>query len=266
MTAAGKSVALLTAATLAVAVAAPAGAVVNQRGDVRASFDGGLSPTALPRTEAAPVAVRVAGGVRSVSDGAAGLPQLRRITVAINRQGTLFDRGLAVCRASQIQPATEAAARHICADAVVGHGAVDVQVRIPGQLPFAVHAHLLAFNGPRRHGRRLIIAHVYAGTPPGSFSLIFAISRRPGTFGTVLTTTLPAATRAWAYLTHFEMTLRRTYLYRGSRRSYVSAACSAPAGFQTALFPFAKATYDFAGGPRLTMSVAKTCRVAGGGE
>ncbi len=204
--------------------------------------------------------------MRSASGQGAELPQLRRITVAINRQGQLFDHGLAVCRARQIQPATEAAARRICGDAIVGHGAVDVQVRIPGQLPFAVHAQLLAFNGPRRHGQRLIIAHVYAGKPPGSFSLIFAISRRPGTFGTVLTTTLPPATRAWAYLTHFEMTLRRTYSYRGRRRSYVSAACSAPAGFRTAIYPFAKATYDFAGGPRLSISVAKTCRVAGGGE
>ena len=259
------AIAMAIATVLVLGAVAPAAATVNQRGDVRASFDGGLRPTVLPRAAAAPVAVSVSGGVRSAPGSGAELPQLRRITVAINRQGQLYDRGLAVCRARQIQPATAAAARRICGEALVGHGVVDVQVRIPGQLPFAVHAQLLAFNGPRRHGQRLIVAHVYAGKPPGSFSLIFAISHRAGTFGTVLSTTLPPPTRAWAYLTHFEMTLRRTYVYQGQRRSYVAAACSAPNGFLTATFPFAKATYAFVGGSRLSMSVAKTCRVAGGG-
>lgn len=57
------------------------------------------------------------------------------------------------------------------------------------------------------------------------------------------------------------MTLRRTYSYRGARHSFVSAACTAPAGFDSALFPFAKAIYGFANGQSLTTSVARSCRV-----
>jgi len=259
-----KVVAALLGAAALCCIAVPALASTNRAGEVLASFDGGISPSALPRAEAAPVAVHVEGALRSVSGDPEQLPQLRRIEVAINRQGRLFDRGLPVCQPSQIQPASEAAARRICGAALVGHGKVDVQVRINSQLPFEIHADLLAFNGPRRHGRRLIFAHVYAGEPPGSFTLACTVSRRPGQFGTVLETTLPPRARGWAYLTHFEMTLHRTYVYRGRRRSYVSAACSAPAGFRSALFPFARATYSFLESPGVTLSVAGECHVAGG--
>ena len=59
------------------------------------------------------------------------------------------------------------------------------------------------------------------------------------------------------------MTLRRIYEYGGKQRSYVSAACSAPAGFRSALFPFARATYGFADGQTVTTSVSGRCTVKG---
>jgi hypothetical protein len=121
----------------------------------------------------------------------------------------------------------------------------------------------LAFNGPRRNGHKLILAQAYARNPPGAFVLKFKVSRRKGVFGTVLSTTLPRSAQRWAYLTHFDMTLHRTYDYRGHRHSYVSAACAAPPGFRTALFPFARATYSFDDGQILSVPVARSCRVAG---
>lgn len=255
----------LIAAVFAAWALAPgvAPAASNRDGDLLTTFEGGISPAKLPRDRLAPVAVRVAGDVRSASGATDRIPQLRRIQVAINRQGRLFDRGLPVCRARQIQPARERSARRICRGAIVGDGSVEVQVRIPGQLPFQVNAKLLAFNGPRRGGEKLILAQAYADDPPGAFILTFRVKRRRGTFGTVLTTTLPRATREWAYLTHFDLRLHRTYRWRGQRRSYVSAACAAPAGFSTAVFPFARATYSFDSGQRLTVAQSDVCRVAG---
>lgn len=258
---------IFAAASLAAAIlllaCAPVWAVSKGEGDLIVTFDGGISPASLPREEPAPVAVHVAGNVRSASGDTGGLPQLRRITVAINRNGELFDHGLPVCRARQIQPATQVGARQICGDALVGSGHVTVQVHLGEQPPFTVRAKILAFNGPRRNGHKLILAQAYARKPPGSFIIPFEVDRRGGTFGTVLSTTLPAATRAWAFLTHFDLKLYRVYDYRGARRSYVSAACTAPQGFSKALFPFAKVSYGFADGQRLTMSQASTCSVAG---
>ena len=228
------------------------------------TFDSTLRPRTLPRSQPAPVAVRVSGDVRNVRGDAASLPQLRRISVAINRQGTLFDRGLPSCKPRDVRTATSAGALAECGPALVGDGHVSLLVRIPEQPPFLVDADLLAFHGPRQNGRRQIVVQAYAPDPPGSFIFTFEVSRRAGTFGTVLTTTLPEKTRKWAYLTHFDVELHRLYSYGGQRRSYVSAACSAPLGLNKVLFPFAKATYTFATGQRLTMSEAAVCRVARG--
>ncbi len=241
----------------------PARAEQNGEGDLVVSFNGSLNPTALPRATPAPVAVRVAGNVESADGDAEQLPQLRTISVAINRQGRLFDRGLPVCRIKEVQPATEKEARRVCGGAIVGSGHVALQARIPTQQPFEVKAKLLAFNGPRKNGRKLILAQAYGRSPPGAFVLTFRVSRQPGLFGTVMSTTLPNGAQHWAYLTHFDMTLHRIYDYRGQRHSYVSAACTAPAGFDTILFPFARATYGFASGQSLTTTVAQSCQVQG---
>jgi hypothetical protein len=206
--------------------------------------------------------VRVAGDVINKGDPSQ-IPQLRTIRIAINREGRLFDRGLPTCNVKEIQPATEANARRVCGGALIGSGHVALLAKIPTQPLFPVKAKLLAFNGPRKNGDKLILAQAYGREPPGAFILTFRVSKQSGTFGTVMSTTLPADAQRWAYLTHFDMTLSRTYTYHGKQRSYISAACAAPAGFDTTVFPFARATYDFASGQSLSMTVARSCQVAG---
>lgn len=239
--------------------ACTAQAELNQAGNLVVKFDGELTPKRLPRHRPAPIAVTVSGDVSTTQR--ARLPQLRRISVAINRSGRLDDRGLPTCRVRSIQPSTEAAARRICGDAIVGHGDVTVLARIDNQRSFEVDGSLLAFNGPRRHGRKLILAQVYTQDPPGAFVLTFRLARRGGLYGTVMSTTLPRKAWGWAYLTHFSMTLHRVYRDRGRRRSLLSAACAAPDGFRGAVFPFAKATYGFDSGQSLTTTVVRNCKV-----
>lgn len=260
----GRGRLLTVAAALLLLASAPAWAAIDKDGDLIATFEGGITPKVLPRAAPVPVAVHVAGNFRSASGDSDRLPQLRRIAVMINRQGELFDRGLPTCDVASIQPATQREAREICSSALIGTGHVNVQVRISGQAPFLVKARLLAFNGPRRDGRKLIFAQVYARQPPGSFILTFHLDRRGGELGTVLSTTLPPETQEWAYLTHFDMTLRRTYTHDGVRRSFVSAACAAPPGFDRVVFPFARVVYDFAEGTRLSASESGVCRVGRG--
>lgn len=256
-----KAAGLALAATAAFfCVWATAGAERNGDGELVVTFNSTLKPTALPRQERVPVAVRVAGDVWT-EPRRNPPPQLRTITVGINRQGRLFDRGLPICNVKEIQPATERNARRVCGGAIVGSGHITAQVTIPTQPVFTVKAKLLVFNGPRQDGRKLILAQAYARKPPGAFVLVFRVTHRPGLFGTVMSTTLPPDTEKWAYLTHFDMTLNRTYEYRGEERSYVSASCAAPAGFDTVVFPLARATYGFADGRSLTTSVARSCRV-----
>ena len=253
------ALALVLATGLALAI--PASAEVSQQGNLITTFEGSLAPKTLPRDNPVPVAVRVAGDFKTTKG--AKLPQLRTISVAINKAGHLYDKGLPICHVQTIEPATEAEAQKLCHRSIVGTGHVSVQVHIEHQASFAVKAKLLAFNGPTEHGRKLILAQVYAKDPPGAFVLTFRLHHRPGLFGTVMSTQLPPSAQGWAYLSHFDMTLDRQYRYRGEGRSYVSAACAAPAGFPGAVFPLAKASYGFANGQKLRTTVVRSCKVGG---
>ncbi|MBW8060791.1 MAG: hypothetical protein FVQ78_10875 [Solirubrobacterales bacterium] len=244
----------------ALGVAGVARGEVEREGNVIVNFDGGISPRALPRSGVAPVAVNIDSTFRA-SDGTDPPPQLRQISIALNRGGKLFTRGLPTCRIRRIQPATIRAARRICRGAIVGSGRVRVRVNLDNQAPFTFKGPLLAFNARRAGGKRRILAQVYGRKPPSAFVLTFKVLKRKGTFGTVIRTTLPKAARKWAYVTHFEMKLRRTYIYRSKRRSYLSAGCAAPAGFPGAVYPFARAKFGFAGGKNVVSTLIRNCTV-----
>lgn len=251
----------LGALGLLVLGAVAANAELVEEDGVIASFEGEITPNHLPRTTLAPVSVRVAGNIKTTEG--VRLPQLRKIAVAINKAGTLYDKGLPTCRVATIQPATEAVAKQRCGDAIVGDGHVTLVVRLPSQADYISRNNLLAFNGPTRKGKKLILAQVYSKNPPGAIILTFSVNKRPGVYGNVIETTLPKYAENWAYLTQFEMTLGRTYRWHGAQRSFISASCAAPAGFPGALFPFGKATYSFAGGEVLSTKINRNCKVAG---
>jgi hypothetical protein len=246
---------------VALAAAAVARGEVEQQGNVIVTFDGGISPRALPRSGVAPVAVSVDSGFKS-SDGTDPPPQLQTISIGINRGGKIFDRGLPTCRVRNIQPATIEAARRICGGAIVGSGHVQVRVHLTNQEPFTFKGKLLVFHAMRVGGQRRLLAQVYGRRPPSAFVLTFKILERQGTFGTLITTALPKQARRWAYVTHFDMTLRRMYTYLGRRHSYISAGCAAPAGFPGAVYPFARAKFGFAGGKQVeSPTLLRNCTV-----
>jgi hypothetical protein len=225
------------------------------------SFDGGISPHALPRTKPAPVAVSIDTGFEA-TDGADPPPQLRQISISINRHGRLFDRGLPTCRIHEIQPATIAAARKICGGAIVGSGHVQLRVLLTNQAPFTFKGPLLVFNAERVGGHRRILAQVYGTRPPSAFVLTFKVlEHQGGTFGTTIRTSLPESAWKWAYLTRFDMRLHRMYTYEGRQHSYVSAACTAPPGFPGVVYPFARAKFEFAEGQQVTASLTRDCNV-----
>jgi hypothetical protein len=230
----------------ALALIAAAGAETVQKRNVRVAFAGAFSPQALPRQGTAPIAVSVGGRI-STTDGEAP-PQLRRITLAINRSGRLDAAGLPVCRLREIQPSTNEGALRACGRSLVGTGSFSANVELPQQAPFPAQGKILAFAG-REGGKPAILAHVYRSAA--------------GDFGTVLTTSLPQVTSDWGFVTGLTLRLNRRFTYRGERRSYLSAGCPAPRGFSGASFPLARASFVFARGMTLTTVLNRACRVRG---
>lgn len=231
-----------------------------QKGSLRVAFDGSLNPQKLPRSGGAPVTVTVAGRISSSED--AKVPQLRRVSIAINRFGRLSSRGLPSCTEKQIQPATTVEALKACGSALVGEGSFASNVLLPAQAPFPSLGKVVAFNGTYR-GHQAILAHVYGTQPiPTSYVLPFLITHTHGTFATALSAALPRVTGEWGYVTGISLTLGRRFSYRGRPRSYLSAACPAPAGFPGASFPLARAKFGFAGNVNITNTLTRNCRVS----
>ncbi|HEX5990565.1 MAG TPA: hypothetical protein VFY75_10180 [Solirubrobacterales bacterium] len=249
-------------AALAVALvffASLANAELIERGNLFIKFAGGIAPTKLPRQENAPISVRVDGTVRTLSGERP--PALRFISIAINRGGTIETRGLPVCRRSQIESASSAQALAACGDALVGSGRYVAGVTFPEQAPLPLRGRILGFNSVV-DGQRAILAHIFGSTPfPNSRTFVFHIRRSRGTFGTVLTAALPKYQNESGYLRRIVLNLRRDYVYRGRKHSYLSASCGAPPGATIGIFPFVRVGMTFADGRKLASTLIRTCTV-----
>lgn len=233
-------------------------AEVAQKGKLRVSLTGKLSPRALPRTGAASISVFLAGRI-STTDGS-DPPQLQQLRIELNRHGQLDFRGLPVCPVSRIQPASTARALAACRPSLVGRGRFQANIVLSGQAPYPARGRLLVFNG-RSHGHPALLGQIYSGRPfATSFVIPFAVRRiARGTYGTALTASLPRTLGGWGYVTAIEMTLSRRYAYAGRRHSFISAGCPAPKGFPGAIFPLARTSFDFAGGHTLTSTLTRSC-------
>lgn len=245
----------------AFALLAPAAhAELTERGDLFVRFQGGIDPGALPRTQLAPITVSVAGTVKTLSGERP--PALRKIRIELNKGGELDSHGLPLCHYGQLVAVVAARALEACGDAFVGDGVYIGQTAFPEQASFPSEGQILAFNGIYR-GREVILAHVYGTDPvPITRIIVFYVRRIAGTYGTVITGALPDAVNHYGYVETLALRLHRNYTYRGQRRSYLSATCSAPAGFTAAAFPFARASMTFADDRTLSSTLTRSCKVS----
>jgi hypothetical protein len=250
------TLALLLATTGA--FAAVARAEVVQSGDVRVNFRADFSPTSLPRERPAPITVEV-GGKISTTDGSQP-PALRQLRVELSSAGQIETRGLSACTAPILQSTSSEAALERCRPALVGTGTFQAQLRFSGA-PILVDGRALVFNGVV-HGRPGMLIHIYIAAPVRVTLVIpLAITRPGGQFGTVLTTNVPPLAGGLGSITELKLRIGRRYHNRGVQRSYLSAACAAPAGFPGGVFRFARGTFIFTGGLTIHTVLTRNCKV-----
>jgi hypothetical protein len=241
-------------------VAALASAATIQSEGLRITALAQIKPYKLPRDRPAPIAVFVAGHLENSKGGIP--PQLRRMTVDVNRHGLLQSKGLPVCPVKRIQPATTQRALSQCGSAVIGSGQFWARIVLPEQGAYRTQGKLLIFNG--REGKRpLLLAHIYTSHPfNSSFVIPFSIKRiHNDSYGTRLAASLPEALGDWGYLDRIKLTLKRKYTWHGKHLSYFNAACPADRGAKRAGFALAYATFHFAGRKPMAATVNKTCGV-----
>jgi len=247
-------------ATGLLTVAVVAQGEVYRQGNLRVSFDGRLLPRSLPRDHPAPVTVHLDGSVGTL-DGSRP-PQLREMSVAMNRAGRLSVDGLPTCTAPQLQQTSSEAAMDVCGDALVGHGRFAAKVDFADAPLIPAQGKVLVFNS-RAGGKPAMLLHLFGSTPVrAAFVLPFKITQNSkGEFGTVFSTKIPVLASDLGYVTDIELTIGRTYSYAGKRRSFLSASCAAPAGFPGAIYQLAKTIFTFADGTHLTSRLTRDCVV-----
>lgn len=251
---------LSTCIALALLGAALAHGEVRQSGNVRISFSGGFTPHALPRERPAPISVHVKGSIGTV-DGSHP-PAVRRVEIALNRNGKLTTEGLPACSSARLQSTSSETALQRCAPSLVGRGRFGANVQFPTATPFPATGRILAFYGTRQ-GEPALLLHLYGTTPVRTtFVLPLKISRPgKGEFGTVLSATIPTLAGGLGSVTEIDLRIGRTYSHRGERRSFISAACAAPSGFTVAIFSLARGSFFFADGRRIDTTLTRNCRV-----
>jgi hypothetical protein len=239
-----------------------AGAEIAQKGNLRVSVSGKLSPKKLPREGTAPIAVSVGGRI-STTDASLP-PQLKTLRIELNRHGKIDNVGLPTCKYGRIQPGSSSRALANCRPALVGKGSFTANITLAGQEPYPTQGRLLVFNSLRA-GKPVLYGHIYSSSPfATSFVIVFRIQRlKGGTYGIALNAPLPKAMDAWGRLTGLNMTLSRRYSYKGRSHSYISSGCPAPKGFPGAVFPLARTSFSFDGGTKLSSTFTSTCKVRG---
>jgi hypothetical protein len=252
---------LLSLAVVAITGVVLVGTAIAERsqdGNVIVTLNGGISPRALPRHDPAPVAVRLAG--RVLTSDKTPLPRVNWIRLELAWRGVLDTRGLSVCPRTRLLGADTATAVERCRAALVGRGRLFARVFVPNQHAFDVKARIVAFNGRSEAGRHAVLVQAYARRPPVSFVIPFSVHHRAGSFRTVLVALIRRSVGPWPRVANFRVRISRTFQRNGSKHSYLKASCPVPRQFTAGFLSFARATYTFAGGKKVSTESVRSCR------
>jgi hypothetical protein len=231
---------------------------IAQHGNVRVNLQAKLTPKKLPRTGRAPVHFSISAKIGAANGDVP--PQLRKLEVAINRNGKINPGALPACEMDQVQPASTQGALEACRGSLIGEGTFSAKVLLTQQSPFPSEGEVIAFNGIW-HGKPAILAHIYGTQPvPTSNTLPFVIGKAgKGPYGSKLTASLPQFTSKWGYVTGISLFLGRTTAHGG----YLTASCPAPKGFGGASYPLTRTKLSFTeGSPRsVEQTLTRSCGV-----
>jgi hypothetical protein len=235
---------------------------IAAKNNLQITFHGSIAPVKLPRKELAPVGVQLGAKIKT-TDGVTTPPRLSEIILDINSHGLIDAKGLPLCSLGKLTNASAARAKNVCGDAEVGHGNVTSRVGLPEQGEFSTNGPLLAFNGKYK-GKQAIFAHVTSkGTLSITYVIIFVVHKTHGTYGTSLVAKVPAIASGSGYISAFDLSLKRRYTIGGEKRSFVTASCPLPQGVNIASFPFARSTYVFEGGTKVSAVLKRECKARG---
>lgn len=229
---AGVGIAAALGVGVVLLVAAVAGGAVKpnqpttvQVGDLDLTFNGGFSPTVLPKKTMAPIALSIEGKFKTL-DGK-HLPALKEFLIETDKNGTLNVKGYPVCPASRIESTDTKHALAACEPALIGKGKTEVGIELADQPEVNAHSDLLVFNGGVKGGVTTLLVHAYLTQPvPAAVVTTVKVKKiHNGRFGTLSVASIPKIAGGSGSVKSFSLKIDKKFTYQGKKVSVLSAQC-----------------------------------------
>ena len=223
-------------------------------GNLVLTFNGGVTPTALPNDELTPIAFHGSADLATV-DGSHP-PAFKEASFEVDRDVAVDVSGIPACRKSQLENRSTGDAKAACPAAILGGGTGKVEVAFPDQTPIHATGPLVLFNGGEKGGVTTFYVHAYVAIPAPTAVVATVTTRRisNGPYGLRFTTSLPPIAGGSGSPTHFDLhTNRLVEDKHGRKRGFLFAKCS-DGRIQ------AKGSATFRDGTTLFGAIARACQ------
>lgn len=235
-------------AVSAAGVASAAGGekpVTAEAGNIRFTFNGGFTPTKLPKNKLAPIVLTASGKIET-KDGTHP-PALKTVEVESDKNGTINTKGVPVCKSGQLQSRDTKAAEKVCGKSIIGTGTTQVEIAFPEQKPIPVTSKLLVFNGGTAGGKTTLFIHAYITVPtPAAIVTTVKIKKiHHGRYGLLSVASIPKIAGGSGSVKSFSLKV-------GNKKKVLAAKC--PDGKLQA-----HATAIFADGTKASAGIVRTC-------
>jgi hypothetical protein len=223
--------AMLALAVAGVAVAAKNKPIVIRQGNLVVTFNGGFTPTALPRHEMAPITLNVEGKLETADH--THVPALKEFVIETDKNGSLNVKGLPECKKGQLEARDSKTAKAVCKSALLGEGKTNVEVLFPESRPIQIPSTLLLFNGGQKGGVTTLYVHAYF-TDPITGAVVTTVKVKKihnGIYGYKSVASVPIigghaeGGGGYGSPTNFKLKIHRTFNYKGKKQSFLVAQC-----------------------------------------
>jgi hypothetical protein len=204
---------MAVAALVAVSVAGIAtGAnkpVTVEAGNLKVTFNGGFSPTKLPKKKFAPITLTASGKIET-KDGTHP-PALKSVVLESDKNGAINVKGIPVCKSGKLQSRDTKAAEKACPKSIIGKGTTDIEVQFPESKPIPVKSKLLVFNGGFSGGTTTLYIHAFitVPTPAAVVTTVKIKKHKNGRYGLKSVATIPKIAGGSGSVTAFSLTINR---------------------------------------------------------
>lgn len=248
--------AVLAALVLAAGASAGNAPETVEAGNLVFTFNGGFSPSKLPKKTFAPISLTASGKI-ATKDGSHP-PALKEVIVETDKNGAVTTVGFPKCTSGELQSRDTAKVRAICKQAIIGEGKTEVEIKLPEQSPIPVRSDLTVFNGGTKGGVTTLFIHAYITVPtPVAVVTTVKISKiHNGRYGLKSVASIPKIAGGNGSVKFFSLKIGKKYTYKGKKLSILSARC-ADGKLQ------AHANAVFADGTSVAADIVRTCTPQG---